>query len=94
MMVVPAAGTGLLVVLTVVEAALLVAVLAVFLVLIARRLKAINHNLRRFAEDDPRVERHRGSLATAGVELSEALERLRGDLPDIAGAAEELARRG
>ncbi len=84
-------STTLMVFLTVLEIATLVVVLALFLVLIAARLRSIDGNLEILAKGLTEVDRHVAAIAPTAVEINSPLRDIVGVLPSIAGRAEYLA---
>lgn len=84
-------STTLMVFLTVLEIVALVAVLALFLVLIAARLRSIDGNLEILAKGLTEVDRHVAAIAPTTVEINSPLRDIVGVLPSIAGKAEYLA---
>lgn len=84
-------STELLVALTVVEIVGLVAVLAVFLVAIAARLRSIDGNLEVLGKGLQQVDRHVAAIAPTAVEINQPLNDMVVALPSIAGKAEHLA---
>jgi uncharacterized protein YoxC len=83
----------LLVVLTVVEILLLVGALAVYVVLVTRRLRSISQNLGRIAFGVRAVETQVERIEPAVLDANVRLRNLATTLPHIAERAEELARR-
>lgn len=84
-------STELLIGLTVLEIVALVAVLAVFLILVATRLRSIDGNLEVLGKGLQEVDRHVAAIAPTAVKLNEPLSDIAGALPSIAGRAEHLA---
>ncbi|MGH3991540.1 MAG: hypothetical protein ACRDSN_03645 [Pseudonocardiaceae bacterium] len=84
-------STELLIFLTVLEIVGLVAVLAVFLVLIAARLRSIDGNLVVLGKGLEEVDRHVAAIAPTAAQINEPLTDIVGALPTIAGKAEYLA---
>ncbi len=82
----------LLIVLTVVEIVLLVAVLAVYLVLLHRRLRSINSNLGRITFGVRAVETQTSSIGPSVARLNERLTEAVGTLTSLAEKAEGGAR--
>jgi hypothetical protein len=84
-------STNLLIFFTVFEIVALVAVLAVFLLLIAARLRSIDGNLDVLVKGLREVDRHVAAIAPTAVKINEPLSDIVGALPSIAGKAEHLA---
>lgn len=84
-------STELLVTVTVVEIVALVAVLALFLIAIAARLRSIDGHLETLTEGLLEVDRHVGAIAPTAGQINEPLRDIVGALPTIAGKAERLA---
>ena len=84
-------STELLIFLTVVEIVALVAVLAIFLIAIAARLRSIDGNLALLGKGLTEVDRHVAAIAPTAVEINQPLSDIVGVLPTIAGKAEYLA---
>jgi len=84
-------STELLIFLSVLEIVLLVAVLAIFLILIAARLRSIDGNLEVLGKGLTEVDRHVAAIAPTAVQINEPLSDIVGVLPSIAGKAEYLA---
>jgi hypothetical protein len=84
-------STELLIFLSVVEIVALVAVLAVFLILIAARLRSIDHNLDILVTGLQEVDRHVAAIAPTATQINEPLTDIVTALPVIAGKAEYLA---
>lgn len=82
----------LLIVLTVVEIVLLVAVLAIYLVALHRRLRSINTNLGRIAFGVRAVETQTASIGPSVAELNERLAETAGTLGSLVEKGEHLAR--
>lgn len=81
-----------LVVLTVIEVVVLVAVLATYLVLLTSRLHSISRSLSKVAWGVRAVETEVGSIEPAVVRANELLRELTDDLlPGVAAKAERLA---
>ena len=84
-------STGLLVTLTVVEIVLLVIVLALFVILITRQLRAIANDLAQLSAGIIRAIQGDVCLVGAGVTiLNKKLNAIAGALPAIAEKAESL----
>jgi hypothetical protein len=79
--------TALLVLLTVLEAASLVAVLAVYLLLIERRLASIATTVLSTGRGVAAVERQLAEMASGAGELNRALDLLADDAAAVADAA-------
>jgi uncharacterized protein YoxC len=84
-------STELLIFLSVLEIVLLVAALAIFLILIAARLRSIDRNLELLAKGLGEVDRHVAAIAPTAVQINEPLSDVVVALPSIAGKAEYLA---
>lgn len=84
-------STELLVSLTVVEIVGLVAVLALFLIAIAARLRSIDANLERLGAGLEHVDTHVAAIAPTAAQINEPLNDIVVALPSIAGRAEYLA---
>ncbi len=84
-------STELLVVATVIEIVALVAVLALFLIAIAARLRSIDGNLEVLGSGLQEVDRHVAAIAPTAGQINEPLRDIVGVLPTIAGKAEYLA---
>lgn len=85
-------STTALVVLTVIEVVVLVAVLATYLVLLTSRLHSISRSLSKVAWGVRAVETEVGSIEPAVVRANELLRELTDDLlPGVAAKAERLA---
>ena len=84
-------STNLLIFFTVLEIVALVAVLGVFLLLIAARLRSIDANLDVLVKGLGEVDRHVAAIAPTAVKINEPLSDIAGALPAIAGRAEHLA---
>jgi uncharacterized protein YoxC len=84
-------STELLIFLSVFEIVALVAVLAVFLVLIAARLRSVDGNLDVLVKGLQQVDVHVAAIAPTAVKINEPLSDIAGALPSIAGKAEHLA---
>lgn len=85
--------TGLLITLTVVEILALVAVLAVYVVLVTRRLRSISSNLGRIAFGVRAVETQLERIGPAATRVNHGLGTLATSLPIVTEKAEQLARR-
>ncbi len=84
-------STELLIFLTVLEIVALVAVLALFLLAIAARLRSIDKNLDVLSKGLTEVDRHVAAIAPTAVQINKPLSDIVGALPSIAGKAEYLA---
>lgn len=84
-------STELLVFLSVVEIVGLVAVLALFLIAIAARLRSIDRNLEALGNGLEQVDGHVAAIAPTAVQINEPLNDIVVALPSIAGKAEHLA---
>lgn len=84
---------GTLVTLSVVEILLLVAVLALFLLLLTRRLRQVVDSLARIAFGVRAVETQVGLVSPATTEVNERLAELTRAVAEAADRAEELAGR-
>lgn len=84
-------STTLLIVLTVLEIVLLVAVLALFLIAVAARLRTIDGNLDVLVKGLRDVEGHTAVIAPTAAQINDPLSEIAGRLPSIAGKAEYLA---
>lgn len=80
-----------LVILTVVEIVLAVAVIGGYLIAIARLLNSISANLAKVAFGVRAIESQTGAIGPSVVRLNEELEAITGALPGIAEAAERVA---
>ncbi len=83
----------LLIVLTVAEAVALVVVLAIYLLVVARRLRSISQTLARVAFGVRAVERQLGAVRPGMAEVNFALEQLADLMPVVAERAERAAGR-
>jgi uncharacterized protein YoxC len=84
----------LLMTLTVIEIVLLVVVLAIFLILLTRRLQSIAVSLARVSWGVRAVETHVAAVAPGVTRVNELLQELTEDLlPGVAAKADELASR-
>jgi hypothetical protein len=81
----------LLIVLTVVEAVVVVAVLAVYLILLNRRLVVISTYLGRIAFGIRAVESQTASIGPSVLRINGTLRQINAALPAIAAKAERLA---
>lgn len=81
----------LLIVLTVAEIVLVVVVLAVYLVLLNRRMKSINSNLARIAFGVRAVETQTSTIGPSVTELNERLIESEGTLSRLADEGERLS---
>ena len=86
-------STGLLITLTVVEVLALVGVLAVYVVLLTRRLRSISSNLGRIAFGVRAVESQTARIGPAVLRINHGLGTLATSLPIVTEKAEQLARR-
>ncbi|WP_219415775.1 hypothetical protein [Pseudonocardia nigra] len=84
----------LLIVLTVVEALVVVGVLAAYLVLLHRRLVVISTHLGRIAFGIRAVETQTASIGPSVLRINATLREINGALPAIAAKAERLAGTG
>lgn len=85
-------STTTLVVLTVLEVVVLVAVLATYLVLLTTRLRSISRSLSKVAWGVRAVETEVGAIEPAVTRSNELLRELTDDLlPGVAGKAQRLA---
>jgi hypothetical protein len=84
-------STELLIFLTVAEIVGLVAVLALFLIAIAARLRSIDKNLEVLATGLEQVDRHVAAIGPTAEQINEPLNDIVVSLPSIAGRAEHLA---
>jgi len=84
-------STELLIFLSVLEIVLLVAVLAIFLILIAARLRSIDGHLEVLGTGLEEVDRHVAAIRPTAVQINQPLTDIVGALPSIAGKAEHLA---
>jgi hypothetical protein len=84
-------STELLIFLTVAEIVALVAVLGLFLIAIAARLRSIDKNLEVLGMGLEQVDGHVAAIAPAAVQINEPLNDIVFALPAIAGRAEQLA---
>lgn len=82
-----------LIILTVFEILLVVAVIGGYLTAIARLLNSISANLAKVAFGVRAIESQTGSIGPSVVRLNEELEAITGALPGIAEAAERVAAR-
>ncbi|MGH8896586.1 MAG: hypothetical protein ACRDZ4_06050 [Egibacteraceae bacterium] len=82
---------GLLVLLTVIEVVALVAVLALFLILIAARLRSIAETLGHVAGGASTIESHVRQVGPGAGQINKTLGEIVGALPGIAQKAETLA---
>lgn len=80
-----------LIILTVFEIVLAVAVIGGYLIAIARLLNSISANLAKVAFGVRAIESQTGSIGPSVVRLNEELEAITGALPGIAEAAERVA---
>lgn len=83
--------TTLLTVLTVIEAAVVVAVLAVYLILLHRRLKVICTYLGKIAFGIRAVESQTAPIGPSVLRINRTLREINAALPAIAAKAERLA---
>ncbi len=83
--------TLLLIVLTVVEAAVVVGVLATYLILLNRRLVRITSTLGKVAFGIRAVESQTASIGPSVLRINKTLREINGALPVIAAKAERLA---
>ncbi len=83
----------LLIALTVLEILLIIAVLAVYLSAIARRLESVAASLAKVAFGMRAIESQTASIGPSVTRLNEELEAIVGALPGIAQKAERLADR-
>jgi hypothetical protein len=83
--------TTLLIVLTVVEAAVVVAVLATYLILLHRRLRVICTYLGKIAFGIRAVESQTAPIGPSVLRINKTLREINGALPSIAAKAERLA---
>lgn len=84
----------LLMTLTVIEIVLLVVVLAIFLILLTRRLESIAASLAKVSWGVRAVETHVAAVGPGVTRVNELLGELTEDLfPGVAAKAEELANR-
>ncbi len=83
--------TLLLIILTVVEAAVVVGVLAVYLILLNRRLIRISATLGKIAFGIRAVESQTASIGPSVLRINGTLREINGALPVIAAKAERLA---
>jgi hypothetical protein len=81
----------LLIILTVVEAVVVVAVLATYLVLLNRRLVVISTYLGKIAFGIRAVESQTGSIGPSVLRINKTLREINAALPAIAAKAERLA---
>ena len=86
-------STELLIALSVVEAVLLVVVLAVALIVVERRLRRISGALTTLGSALGGVEEQLSGLGPAVLKINAPLEAITGALPGIAGKAAIVARR-
>lgn len=86
-------STGLLIAVTVLEVLALVGVLAVYVVLVTRRLRSISSNLGRIAFGVRAVETQLARVGPAATRINHGLDTLAAALPIVTEKAEELARR-
>ncbi|MGI8593159.1 MAG: hypothetical protein ACR2ML_02125 [Solirubrobacteraceae bacterium] len=86
-------SVGVLTILTLVEAVVLVAVLALFLILLAARLNSIADNLAKVDSSVAGVEKDLGILNVGAPFINVRLQTIAGVLPGIAEKAERLAAR-
>ena len=85
--------TGLLITLTVLEIVALVAVLAVYVILITRRLRSVSANLGRIAFGVRAVETQLARIGPAATRVDHGLGTLATSVPIVTEKAEQLARR-
>lgn len=85
-------STELLIVLSVVEIVLLVAVLALFLLAVAARARSIAEHLAVLSSDLQVVDRHVGAIRPTAEQINMPLDDIVEALPLIAAKAEDLAR--
>jgi hypothetical protein len=81
----------MLVTLTVIEVVALVAVLALFLILITRRLRSIADTLGQVAKGTSTIEGHVRQVRPGATQINKTLGEIVGALPGIAQNAETLA---
>ncbi len=86
-------STELLVVLSVAEIVVLVAVLAIFLIAVAAIARSIAEHLAVLSADLKEVDRHVGAIGPTAAQINAPLDDIVEALPLIAEQAEELARR-
>lgn len=86
-------STGLLITLTVLEIVALVAVLAIYVILVTRRLRSISANLGRIAFGVRAVETQLARIRPAATRINHGLGVLTTSLPLVTEKAEQLARR-
>lgn len=86
-------STGLLIAVTVLEVLALVGVLAVYVILVTRRLRSISSNLGRIAFGVRAVETQLARVGPAATRINHGLGTLAAALPVVTEKAEELARR-
>jgi hypothetical protein len=84
----------LLIVLTVIEVALLLGVLVVYLALISQRLLSIADTAGKVAFGVRAIDSQTAQIGPAVVALNEELSAITGALPGIAAKAERVADRG
>lgn len=86
-------STTLLVTLTVIEIVALVAVLAFFLILIARHLRSVADSLAKITFGVRAVEQQVSVVGPGVTKVNQTLEEIAGALPGIAAKAEAVADR-
>ncbi|MDQ6607514.1 MAG: hypothetical protein M3Z06_13325 [Actinomycetota bacterium] len=86
-------STTSLILLSILEAVVLVAVLGLALLLIRARLQTIAHQLAALAEGVNTVSTHLGLIAPTAPKINAPLHEIVGALPTIAEMAETLAER-